>query len=125
MMGDDDKVVQFRSAELPSRVKRPDDPKRRAGCQHKRTSIWMDEPILECSDCGAIIDPYCWIREQATKWDQIQGRVDYARKEADREMADIKKQLRQLRGEYADEKEHQATKKALMVLPPRKAAIHD
>lgn len=123
-MADDEKIIQFRDAAPSVRLKRLEATDQRRVCKHRSTLISMEEPILECADCGAIIDPHQWIRILTKEWEQVQNRVEFMRVEAEREMKEIRKQLRVIRGEYADEKERQEVKKTLMVLPPRKAFDH-
>jgi hypothetical protein len=116
----DDNVVSFRKDVPSARLKRLDWNDKRATCRHRCIEVWVKEPIIECSDCGAVVDPFAWIRDLTNEWEEVDRRRDQLRQDAEREMAEIKKQLRMLRGDLRDEKERREAERAVMVLPPRR-----
>lgn len=114
-------VVTFRSASPSARLKKFDADDKRQQCQHKRIEVWRKEPIIECAECGAVVDPYWWMRERCQDWRQMVDAVTYRRDEAQRELDELKKHLRILRKEYATEAERIRAEQQLMHMPPRKA----
>ena len=121
-MGDapKDNVVNFRPVGPSASLKKQDWTDKRRQCQHVAVEVWADEPILECQECGAVVDPYRWIRDRVSDWDQITARQEFRKREIVAELNELRAALKVLRGEYADERERQAAKSALMVLPPRR-----
>lgn len=120
----EDKVVAFRAGAPSMRLKSLDWTDKRAHCKHVAVQVWQDEPILECKDCGAVVDPYRWIRDRCATWKKMEDEVGYRVKAAKGEMEDLQKSLRILRGEYKDERERRQAETALMVLPPRRGGSH-
>lgn len=119
-MPDDDKVVSFRSGAPSARLKELHWNDKRALCQHMSVEVWTSEPILECADCGAVVDPYQWIRNRVKDWAHMENEAKYRVDDAKREIADLKKTLKALRGEVDDAAEANRVKHALMVMPPRR-----
>lgn len=119
---DGGKVIAFRKAPPSSRLKRLEDDEMRLTCRHINVEIWAAEPILECTDCGAVVDPYAWIRTLTREWDAYEKRREDTKREVEREMAELQKRLRILRKEYQDESERCAAEREIAVLPPRKGA---
>lgn len=117
---EDDKIVAFRPGVPSMRLKSLDWTDKRAHCKHTAIEVWQDEPILECKDCGAVVDPYRWIRDRCATWKRMEDEVDYRVKEAKGELKELTKALRILRGEYEGERERRQAETALMVLPPRR-----
>lgn len=121
------KVLAFRRAVPSARLKSLDHDEKRAACQHLCIEVWPHEPIIECATCGAVVDPYHWIRGLTLDWAEVERRRDQIKREAEREMAEIRQQLRALRGEYRDEAERVAAERqaarAVAVLPPRRGSI--
>jgi hypothetical protein len=112
-------VVSFRDAAPSARLKTLDWSDQRAQCKHRGVEVWMKEPILECKKCGAVVDPYAWIRERCSDWEEVMADIKYKRKAAESDLNEIKKALRILRAEYKDEAERRKAERALMVLPPQ------
>ncbi len=116
----DDNVINLMDAAVPSaRLKQLDWSDKRARCEHKHVLVWSNEPILECKDCGGIVDPYQWIRGRARDWKSIIDNVEGKKKLIEMEIADLQKALRLLKGEFKDERERQEAKRMLMILPKR------
>lgn len=117
----DDKIVDFNSAAPSARLKQFSTDDKRAYCKHKSISVWRKEPIIECAACGAVVDPYWWLRERIGDWSQmvdvVQGRVTSLK----REKAELEASVRILRGEFKDEAERQRARGQVAVLPPRRA----
>lgn len=115
----DDKVVAFRAGDGRPRLKSLSGNEQRAMCQHDEVEIWPREPILECAQCGAVVDPYEWIRKAVGRWKRFeqaaQWKVDELKREADELMAG----LRILRAEYKDEAERRRAERAIAHLPPQ------
>ena len=64
--GPGDNVVQIASRPRPvSLTARESKPR----CDHVRVLIDREQPILECATCGAIVDPYVWIRRLTREWE--------------------------------------------------------
>jgi hypothetical protein len=116
----DDKIVAFRSAAPSMRLKSLDWTDKRSQCKHFAVQVWSNEPILECCDCGAVVDPYQWIRARIAAWSNMEIDASFRVKEARAELEELKKTLRVLRAEYKDEKERREAETALMVLPRRR-----
>lgn len=116
----DSNVITFRRDVPASRIKRPEGNAKRQCCQHRQVEIWACEPVLECRDCGAMVDPYDWIRTLTHEWGDVERQHAYRKREAEREMAEIEKKLRALRGEFRDETERREASRAIAVLPARK-----
>lgn len=115
----DENVVSFRAAAPSARMKTFDKPDARALCDHRQVQVWRREPILECEKCGAVVDPYEWIRGRVQDWDRMQESLEYRREEVIRETKQLQAALRILKGEYKDEQERRMAERALMVLPGR------
>jgi hypothetical protein len=114
-----DNIVSFRAAGASALFKdRQTLPERRLDCRHKPIWVYADEPILECRNCGAIVDPFRWIRDRVNEWKSMQAAVDWKIAEAKRELDGLRTAIRQLRGEWKDESEKRRT---LMIQPPRKS----
>lgn len=119
MADEADNIVNFRSGAPSARLKHLDWSDERTRCQHKRVEVWAKEPILECADCKAIVDPYQWIRDRCRDWDEIESTHKFRKAEMKSEENSLRKALRLLRGEYADVKERREAERSLMVLPKR------
>ena len=121
---EDNNVVSFRAAAPSARLKDLDWTDKRAQCKHKNVEIWAKEPIIECSECGAVVDPYDWIRDRVKDWRHWHHAEFIKYKELKREREELQKQVRILRGEYRDEAERVAAERnaarAIAVMPPRK-----
>ena len=113
-------IVNIKSAAPSARLKKLDWGDKRASCRHKAVGIWVKEPILECDDCGAVVDAHQWIRDRCRDWDQIQSGLEFKRNEVKREIEELKKTLRLLRKEYKDERERLATERSIAILPPQR-----
>jgi hypothetical protein len=123
-MSEDDKVVPLTSApSIPGlQVKRQTTAERKDPfCKHWQIWVYAREPIIECKTCGAIVDPYQWLRLTTDNWQAAQDRVKYQITDMERERDELKKAVRLLRGEYKDETEKREAARAIMVMPPRKA----
>ena len=120
-MDDDDNVVDFRAASTPSaRLKEFDWSDKRARCPHKSILVWAKEPILECGSCGAVVDPYQWIRDRVSDWRSMVEAVEFKKRMAQEELDSLKKQLRLLRREYKDEAEKRRAEGQVAILPPQR-----
>ena len=119
-------VISFRDASPSARLKALDWNEKRARCEHKKVEVWLKEPILECRTCGAVVDPYEWIRGRVRDWKQWQDSERFRCEELKLEREKLQKELRKLRGEYRDEAERAAAEReaarAVMVLPPQRRA---
>jgi hypothetical protein len=113
-------VVEFRRLDSsPSaQLKRLDITDKKRSCQHKKVHIWVSEPILECKDCGAIVDPYWWMRQTIGSWSSIYDGIKFQENEARKELEALKREIRKLRREFKDEAERQAPDREIMRLPP-------
>lgn len=71
-MGDEPKnnVVKLQPRAAGVEIKRMDRNDKRSTCRHPSVWIWESEPIMECRDCGAMIDPFVWMRANFKKFDQ-------------------------------------------------------
>ena len=118
-MDGDDKIVDFRKGAPSARLKTLDWQDKRSRCEHRSIEVWEKEPILECADCGAVVDPYVWIRRTVGDWKRIVDRHKWEKNEAEREAKEIKQQLRMLRKEFATETEKRRYDSAVMILPPQ------
>lgn len=118
----EENVIEFRKAAPSARLKEFEGTEKHVACQHRHVEIWRREPILECADCGVVVDPYAWIRDRVIDWRQMVSDVEYRRDEAQRELNELKARLRVLRKEYSSEIEKRQAEHALMVLPPRRGA---
>lgn len=120
-----DNVVSFRAAAPSARLKELDWTDKRARCEHKKIEVWAKEPILECRDCGAVVDPYAWIRSRINDWRYWQEAERAKYDDLKREREDLQKQVRILRGEYKDEAERvaaeRAAARAVAIMPPRRS----
>lgn len=121
-MADDSNIVEFRAGAPSARLKQFDGTEKHVGCQHRRVEIWPREPILECADCGVMVDAHEWIRSRVHDWRQMVSAVEWKRDEAQREINELKERLHMLRKEYATEIEKRRAEHALMVMPPRRGA---
>jgi hypothetical protein len=119
---EEDNIIEFRKAAPSARLKPFDGTEKHATCKHDRVEIWRREPILECADCGVVVDPYAWIRDRVSDWHHMVSEVEYRRSEAQRELDGLKEKLRILRKEYGSEVEKRRAEHALMVLPPQRGS---
>lgn len=115
----EEKVVDFRKAAPSARLKALDWKDKRSRCEHYRVEIWQKEPILECADCGAVVDPHVWIRKTVGDWARVIERQKWEMNAAKIECDEIKQQLRMLRKEFANEAEKHKYDSCLMMLPPQ------
>lgn len=118
---DEENVVSFRSASPSARLKKFDHDDKRQHCQHKSIEVWCKEPIIECTACGAVVDPYWWIRERCNDWREMVAAITWRRDEAQRELDELKARLRILRKEYATEAERIRAESQLMHMPPQRS----
>lgn len=116
MSGDDDRVVPFVPG-TPSMAFREHTDHKRAFCQHWRIAVDQREPMIECRDCGAIVDPYHWLRQSIRNWDAPIRDREAKIRQLDNEIEGRKKALRLLRKESADEAEKRQAARAIAVLP--------
>lgn len=121
-MSDEGNVVEFKVTAPSARMKQFDDvANKRRSCEHKRVEVWGTEPILECSDCGGVVDPYDWIRKRCRDWKQMVDSVKYNVASAKEELDGLKTAIRLLRKEYKDELEKARACRELFVRPPRRS----
>ena len=121
---DDDKIVAFRKSSEPSaRLKGLDWNDKRTFCRHGAVQVWDKEPILECCDCGAVVDPYQWIRDRCHEWAGMVASVQYRIDAAKLEMVELKKALKVLRKAHGAAVEAGRAQQALMVLPPQRSRV--
>ena len=121
-MPDEDNIIEFRVGAPSARLKDLDWKDKRSRCEHRRVEIWRKEPILECSDCGAVVDAHQWIRDRCQDWAQVMSNLKFKRQEIETEIEQLKKARRILRKKYKDENERRAAERALMVMPPQRRA---
>lgn len=123
-MSEETNVVAFRKDVPTASFKRLDADDLRATCQHRRVCVGMRDPILECAECQAPVDPYVWIRTLTREWDEVCRQHEEKKRSAEREIEVLKKRLRVLRGEYESEAERIAeereAERAIAVLPPKR-----
>lgn len=117
-MDEPNNIVSFRDAAPSLHLKKLDWTDKRASCPHKAVLVWPKEPILECKTCGAVVDPYQWIRNRCDDWAMMRDAKKFERDQLQSEIDGLKKMLRLIRGEYRDERERHEAKSRLMVLPP-------
>lgn len=86
-----------------------------------RVAVWGNEPILECSDCGGVVDPYKWIRERCADWKQMVDAVQWKVSAAKEELEGLRTAIRLLRKEYKDEVEKARAERNMFVQPPRRS----
>ena len=123
-MSDEAKVIDFKSHTAPSaRVKSWQDVgDKRSACPHIHVEVYDKEPILECRDCGGIVDPYWWIRRRCADWKQMTDAVEYKVKDTKRELEELRVAVRHLRGEWKDAAEKNAAERhSLMIVKPRRS----
>ena len=121
-MADGGNIVKFQAGAPSARMKSlTDDLAKRRCCKHEHVEIWMNEPILECADCGGVVDPYTWIRNRVTDWKQMVNAVEWKVRETKEELEGLKAQVRILRAEYKDELEKARACRELFVRPPRRS----
>jgi hypothetical protein len=121
-MADEDNIVEFRAAAPSARLKNLDWQDKRARCRHKRVEIWRKEPILECTDCGAVVDAHQWIRDRCQDWAQVMSNLKFKKQEIEAEIGELKKARRILRKKYKDDREKRDAERALMHMPPQRRA---
>lgn len=121
-MSDEDNIVEFRTGAPSARLKNLDWQDKRARCKHKRVEIWRKEPILECTDCGAVVDAHQWIRDRCQDWAQVMSNLKFKKQEIEAEIDELKKARRILRRKYKDERERREAEGALMHMPPQRRA---
>lgn len=119
-MTDDSNIIEFQKGAPSARLKQFEGTEKHVGCKHRRVEIWPREPILECADCGVVVDAHAWIRDRVIDWRQMVNDVEWKRDEAQRELNELKERLRILRKEYNSEIEKRRAEAALMALPPRR-----
>lgn len=122
MSDDAGNIVEFKASAPTARMKQFDDvPDKRRFCKHVHVEIWGNEPILECGDCGGVVDPYKWIRDRVSDWRQMESAVAFKVREAKEELEGLRASIRILRGEYKDELEKARACRELFVRPPRRS----
>ena len=110
----DDKVVPFVPGVPSMAFRETATNAKRAFCQHWRIAVDGSEPIIECRDCGAIVDPYQWLRQSIRNWDAPIKTREF---KLETEIENRKRALRILRNECADEAEKRIAARAIAVLP--------
>jgi len=115
-----DNVVSIHDATPSTGIKSLDWSDKRARCQHARVLIWEKEPIAECRDCGAILDPFMVLRRHCNYWRQMTAPLEAQKAGLEAEIAGLKKALKALKGEFATEAEKRAADRALHIWPGRK-----
>lgn len=113
-------VIDLKSRGPSAALKKLEWTDKRSSCQHERIEIWPREPIIECADCGVVVDPYYWLRRVCERWRMVEDTAAYRARALKDEADEIKKSLRILRAEYKDESERREAERSLMRLPPRK-----
>jgi hypothetical protein len=113
----DEKVVSIRSAAPSARLKKLDWNDERAQCPHKHIEVWPKEPIIECADCGVVVDPYYWIRQRCHDWQSMEAAVEFRVRQLKDEKAGLEKAIRILKNECSSEAEKRAAARAIAVLP--------
>lgn len=121
-MADDSNIIEFRAGAPSARLKEFDGTEKHLTCKHHHVEIWRREPILECRDCGVVVDAHAWIRDRVNDWREMVRAVEWKRDEAQRELDELKARLRVLRQEYASEIEKRRAEHQLMVMPPRRGS---
>jgi hypothetical protein len=120
-MSEDGKVINFKTAAPSARMKQFDAADKRPSCPHHHIEIWHKEPIIECQDCGAVVDPYYWIRQRCEDWRQMEDAVQWRINAAKRELEELRVAVRLVRKEYKDEAEKRQAERQLMVMPPQRS----
>ena len=121
-MADEENIIEFRAATPSARLKKLDWQDKRSRCPHRRVEIWSKEPILECADCGAVVDAHQWIRDRCQDWAQMMSNLKFKRQEIETEIEELKKARRILRKKYKDEREKREAERAIMIMPPQRRA---
>lgn len=116
-MSDDDKVVPFVPSTPSMAFKERGGDIKRAICKHWRIAVSQDEPMIECRDCGAIVDPYRWLRQSIGQWDGAIREREFKIQQLDGEIEGRKTALRLIRKEYESEAEKRRAERAIAVLP--------
>ncbi len=119
-MSDENNIIKFRAGVPSARLKNFDWKDKRSRCNHPRVEIWRKEPILECVDCGAVIDPHQWIRDRCLDWAQLMSTLKFQRQEIEGEIVELKKARRILRRKYKDDREKREAERAIMHMPPQR-----
>jgi len=119
MADDDGNIVDFKSSAPSARLKSFDRSAKHTSCRHKQIEVWHREPIIECQNCGVVVDPYQWIRDRCRDHDQMMNSLEYQKQALQGEIEELKKMRRVLRREYRDERERRDTERAVAVLPPQ------
>lgn len=124
-MTDESNVVAFPKEAKPTLQAEPRDLTcRKRICGHSRCVIRELEPILECKDCGAFIDPYEWMRKNVRHIGAtIKGGAEKQRDELLREAEELSKLVRQLRGDFKSEIEKRRFQSQVVIKPPKRAKL--
>jgi hypothetical protein len=115
-------VVSIRTAAPSASVREREWSDKKAQCEHKAITIDSSEPVIECRDCGAIVDPYRWIRDRCRDWSRWIDNEQYRQREMRDETKRLQAALRLVRKEYRDEQERRVAEREIMVLPGRMQA---
>jgi len=113
----DDKVIKFAPGTPSMAFRERALDAKKSLCRHWRIAVDSREPIVECRDCGAIVDPYAWIRQSIGNWDGPIREREFKIKQLDDEITNRKSALRILRNECATEAEKRHAARAIAVLP--------
>ena len=114
-----DNIVKLADFAPSLSVKRVDWTEKRARCKHRAISVWAKEPIVECRDCGAVVDPIQWIRDRCNDFDYLQA--EKKRLESDIAALQESKKLARAAVRREREKAHRELDRQAMVLPPHVA----
>ena len=105
MSDERDNLIDFESAKndignTSLEVRHRDVPFKKRLCRHARVYIYQDDRRLECKDCGAAVDWYAFIMQQADGHRRLRSyeqSIARARKELDALKADEKRTKARLR----------------------------
>lgn len=97
-----------------------------ATCQHHDCSIDPVQPILTCDQCGALLEPYDWMRK-TMKWfgHSIKAGALRQKEDLERESQELSELIRQLRGEFKSEVERRRFEASPVVKPPKRAKLYE
>lgn len=95
-------------------------------CQHHECSLDPVQPILTCDQCGAVLEPYDWMRK-TMRWfgHSIKAGAVRQKEDLEREAKELSELIRQLRGEFKSEIERRRFEAQPVVKPPKRAKLYE
>lgn len=97
---------------------------KKARCRHETCTISRYEPVIACDKCGAVVDPYEWLRKNIEHFGMaIKNGAEMQRDDLQREAKELTNLVRQLRGEFKDEMEKKRFQSQVVIKPPKRAKL--